>query len=101
MNIPYVMVGDDVFLSRACRSKYCHTGLKSGDPSAILFVTTFFVYIFHLIGIHFSNKSRTLLHLIDIFTKPNTTIVTLLFCFYIYSSPPPNPGFCSIFILIS
>ena len=93
MNIPYVMVGDDVFLSRACRSKYCHTGLKSGDPSAILFVTTFFVYIFHLIGIHFSNKSRTLLHLIDIFTKPNTTIVTLLFCFYIYSSPPPQPGF--------
>ena len=75
MNIPYVMGGDDASLIKACRSKYCHTGLKNGDPSAILFATTFFVYAFHLIGINFNtNKSRTPLFYVDIFTNPNTII---------------------------
>ena len=67
MNIPYVMGGDDASLIKACRSKYCHTGLKNGDPSARLFAKTFSVYAFHLIGINFNtNKSRTLLFYVDI-----------------------------------
>ena len=83
MNIPYVMGGDDS-LNKACRSKYCHTGLKNGDPSAILFAIIYFVYIIHLIGITFTNKLRALLT-IDIFTNPNTIIVSLLFYIYVYS----------------
>ena len=78
-------MSDDTLI-QACRSKSCRTGLKNGDPIAILFLVTCVVYVLCLIRTILNIRNLGIvLGSIDTFTNPNTIIVTTLFFLYLFS----------------